>query len=581
MKQIKGLAEELLEKENLARKPQRLLPPVLNAMVDERNVYWILEERYGLFKVARFSKQPIFDEEVGDEWEAYLSYSLQILEYRSQMKDYQASEEAFDYRLRLWKEDYTAIRTTRIQEEAEILYRQKYESQYQDDYDYEAGDNSTTGPKHRPSLGKSNYPEPDILSEVLAWRVQGILPELGRLIVSDESTLLHAATRLGILRANGGQKLLLRVNGILTIANSLKAEDTLLELAFQVQERIPKAPIETTPTPVSKSIRMSNVEEVEGDEFEIKSKEIVETFVQGIRGLCAEQGKDFRYTMNDIVKGLPTIAMRTRTYKPNAWNMSLRVAAKEMPAELKKGGKELRGQLARYAKEHVYTAERKRNSMTWLKRRSKILFMGLKLSQTSSEGTEKGLEALSNSCNYAQELGIHIILMAASSEDKLHIATEGLAEKFAVLQDVKKVGIPQFELLIRGGMIEEEAREAVAQKAVKSRDQARKECTNALLKAINEQIKRSNKPMKSVPRQSGMFLKSLKNAGLRVSWLKEWGDQQQMEKVVQSQDAGNIRAILKALAEKQLQFSEGESDDVNMEEQDVDSWDMEGQEGEE
>ncbi|KAF8415402.1 hypothetical protein BGX38DRAFT_1316613 [Terfezia claveryi] len=309
---------------------------------------------------------------------------------------------------------------------------------------------------------------------------------------------------------------------------------------------------------------MSNVEEVEGDEFEIKSKEIVETFIQGIRGLCAEQGKDFRYTMNDIVKGLPTIAMRTRTYKPNAWNMSLRVAAKEMPAELKKGGKELRGQLARYAKEHVYTAERKEELDDMVEAEKQDLVYGVKIvTDPVVKARKKALKALSNSCNYAQELGIHIILMAASSEDKLHIATEGLAEKFAVLQDVKKVGIPQFELLIRGGMIEEEAREAVAQKAVKSRDQARKECTNALLKAINEQIKRPNKPMKSVPRQSGM------------------GDQQQMEKVVQSQDAGNIRAILKALAEKQLQFSEGESDDVNMEEQDVDSWDVEGQEGEE
>ncbi|KAF8434419.1 hypothetical protein BGX38DRAFT_1145936 [Terfezia claveryi] len=236
MKQIKGLAEELLEKENLARKPQRLLPPVLNAMVDERNVYWILEERYGLFvgrlkriydwnraakKVARFSKQPIFDEEVGDEWEAYLSYSLQILEYRSQMKDYQASEEAFDYRLRLWKEDYTATRTTRIQEEAEILYRQKYESQYQDDYDYEAGDNSTTGPKHKPSLGKSNYSVLDILSEVLAWRTWDSQSEWGA-----EAAFTSEWLGPGYY--------------------GHEAEDTLLELAFQVQERIPKAPIETT-----------------------------------------------------------------------------------------------------------------------------------------------------------------------------------------------------------------------------------------------------------------------------------------------------------------------------------------------
>ncbi|RPB25433.1 hypothetical protein L211DRAFT_848272 [Terfezia boudieri ATCC MYA-4762] len=247
MKQIKGLAEELLEKENMAQKPRRLLPPVLNATVDERNVYWILEETYGIFvgrlekiydwnqaakKVARFSKQPIFDEEVGDEWEAYLSYSLEILEYQSQMKDYQASEEAFDYRLRLWEEDYTANRTTRVQEKAEILYRQKYDSQYQDDYnfevgdkhDYEAGDNSTT--------------------EVLTQRIQGILPELDRLIVSDESTLLRAATRLGILRANEGAEAAFKSEWL---GPGLKAEDTLLDLAFQLQERIPKTPIETTP----------------------------------------------------------------------------------------------------------------------------------------------------------------------------------------------------------------------------------------------------------------------------------------------------------------------------------------------
>ncbi|RPB25432.1 hypothetical protein L211DRAFT_848271 [Terfezia boudieri ATCC MYA-4762] len=295
---------------------------------------------------------------------------------------------------------------------------------------------------------------------------------------------------------------------------------------------------------------MSNAEEVEGDEFEIKSKEIVETFIQGIRGLCAEQGKDFRYTMNDIVMDLPTIAMRTRIYKPNAWNMSLRVAAKEMPAELKKDGKELQGQLARYAKEYVYTAERKEELDDMVEVEKQDLVYGVRIvTDIVVKAQKKALKALSNSCNYAQELGIHIVLMAVSSEDKLHIATEGCAEKFAVLQDVKKVGIPQFELLIHGGIIEEEAREAVAQKVVKSRDQARKECTNALLKAI--------------------------------TWPKEWRDEQQMEKVVQSQDSGNIRAILKALAEKQLHFSEGEGEDVDMEGQDVDGWDVEGQEGEE
>ena len=77
-------------------------------------------------------------------------------------------------------------------------------------------------------------------------------------------------------------------------------------------------------------------------------------------------------------------------------------------------------------------------------------------------------------------------MIAASSEDRLHIATEDRAEKFAVLQNAKKVGITQFELLIRRGMIEEDAREAMAEKVSTGRDQARKECTNALLKVLSK-----------------------------------------------------------------------------------------------
>ena len=79
-----------------------------------------------------------------------------------------------------------------------------------------------------------------------------------------------------------------------------------------------------------------------------------------------------------------------------------------------------------------------------------------------------------------------MVLSAASLEDKLHIATEGCAKKFAVLQNVKKVRISQFELLIHGGIIEEEAWEAVAKKISTGRDQARNECTNALLNAMSK-----------------------------------------------------------------------------------------------
>ena len=84
----------------------------------------------------------------------------------------------------------------------------KYGSQYQDDYDYEAGNKSGKesgkDQNQTPKLVKGNYPEPNILPEVLAERVEHILPELGRLIVSVESVLLREATKLGVLKANGG-----------------------------------------------------------------------------------------------------------------------------------------------------------------------------------------------------------------------------------------------------------------------------------------------------------------------------------------------------------------------------------------
>jgi len=49
MKQMKRLAEKGLEKDHLAQKPQRLPPPRLDTTIGEGNVYWKLEERYGIF----------------------------------------------------------------------------------------------------------------------------------------------------------------------------------------------------------------------------------------------------------------------------------------------------------------------------------------------------------------------------------------------------------------------------------------------------------------------------------------------------------------------------------------------------
>jgi len=55
---MKRLAEEALEKDHLAQKPQRLPLPRLDATIGEGNIYWKLEERYGIF-VGRLER--LFD----------------------------------------------------------------------------------------------------------------------------------------------------------------------------------------------------------------------------------------------------------------------------------------------------------------------------------------------------------------------------------------------------------------------------------------------------------------------------------------------------------------------------------------
>jgi len=136
----------------------------------------------------------------------------------------------------------------------------------------------------------------------------------------------------------------------------------------------------------------------EVDEFLSKRNAIVKTFIQGIRGLCAEQGRDFRTAINEITIDLPPIAMRTRTYKPNAWNMSLRVAGKEMPAELRKGGIEFQGQLAKYAKEHVYISERRKELDDLVEEEKQALEYKVRIiTDPIVKARKKALKALSNS----------------------------------------------------------------------------------------------------------------------------------------------------------------------------------------
>lgn len=88
--------------------------------------------------------------------------------------------------------------------------------------------------------------------------------------------------------------------------------------------------------------------------FNQKIQELKEKYVQEVRALCGEYAKDFKETLKASMENMPEIAIRCRKYTPTAWMMALRLASKEMPAGLKVGGKELQGQYARYAKEHIY-----------------------------------------------------------------------------------------------------------------------------------------------------------------------------------------------------------------------------------
>ena len=78
------------------------------------------------------------------------------------------------------------------------------------------------------------------------------------------------------------------------------------------------------------------------------------------------------------------------------------------------------------------------------------------------------------------------MVMAVGKEDTLHMTTEGRASQFASFQAAKKAGIQEFKSLTRGGFIETEMKQHVAPKASKPRDQARGNCTAAVLTAISE-----------------------------------------------------------------------------------------------
>jgi hypothetical protein len=147
--------------------------------------------------------------------------------------------------------------------------------------------------------------------------------------------------------------------------------------------------------------RPDDIPEAEGDEdtFSQKVQELKEKYVQQIRTLCGEYKRDFKETLEASIEDMPAVALRCRKYTPTEWVMALRLAGKEMPAELKVGGKELHGQYARYAKEHIYhNPARKEELEEMLATERRELEAGVDIRTDSVKvGTAKALKHLKNS----------------------------------------------------------------------------------------------------------------------------------------------------------------------------------------
>ncbi|MDB5851889.1 MAG: hypothetical protein JWP29_5641 [Rhodoferax sp.] len=92
--------------------------------------------------------------------------------------------------------------------------------------------------------------------------------------------------------------------------------------------------------------------------------------------------------------------------------------------------------------------------------------------------------------NYAQTLGIEMVIMAVSEDHTLKLANDGRCADFTMLQEQKGVGMTSFTKMVRGGIIADEAREATGEaaggaKRRKARDELRTKCTVLLLKKIS------------------------------------------------------------------------------------------------
>ena len=66
---------------------------------------------------------------------------------------------------------------------------------------------------------------------------------------------------------------------------------------------------------------------------------------------------------------------------------------------------------------------------------------------------------------------------------------------------------------------------------------------------------KSQKKVERVPRQPGKLLELLESVGVKMRAPGEWGDESEVERRVQSDKVDDVKAVLKALEEKELRFA--------------------------
>ncbi|RPB24893.1 hypothetical protein L211DRAFT_848700 [Terfezia boudieri ATCC MYA-4762] len=260
----------------------------------------------------------------------------------------------------------------------------------------------------------------------------------------------------------------------------------------------------------------------EGLCFEEQLEALTTTFLNDLRGLCIREGKAFEETLGELQQDIPKLALRTRTYMPNTWNTVLCLAAKEIPEELRLGGRQIKGQLVQWAKANIYGCEERREELEQLveEEKAELRDRVRKNIDSVKKARKKALKSLEKSV------------------DKICTNTRHL---------------------VCGAFIEEEAQDAAASmKQWKPRDELRKEYASMLLKNINEQVEYPNKQLKQLLRRPTKLLEHLEQLKIRIISLEGWGDPLSVEARLQSMESGELRSVMKALEDERLKLEKGE-----------------------